>query len=93
MSSWVRHADQYPQLSPLFFHLSGSPNSRRHLCLGISVWPNILPSISIWDAAAPPQSQGFVLVAALFIIPFILIYTVWSYYVFRGKVRHGEGYH
>jgi cytochrome d ubiquinol oxidase subunit II len=61
--------------------------------LGISVWPNILPSISIWDAAAPPQSQGFVLVGALFIIPFILLYTIWSYYVFRGKVRHGEGYH
>ena len=28
--------------------------------LGISLWPNIIPpSISIWDAAAPPQSQGF----------------------------------
>ncbi|WP_029044195.1 MULTISPECIES: cytochrome d ubiquinol oxidase subunit II [Cupriavidus] len=62
--------------------------------LAISVWPNIVPpSISIWDAAAPPQSQGFTLVGALFIIPFILMYTVWAYYVFRGKVRHGEGYH
>ncbi|MCE1241697.1 cytochrome d ubiquinol oxidase subunit II [Oryzomicrobium sp.] len=61
--------------------------------LAISVWPNILPGISIWQAAAPPQSQGFALVGALFIIPFILMYTVWSYYVFRGKVRHGEGYH
>ncbi|WP_454726053.1 MULTISPECIES: cytochrome d ubiquinol oxidase subunit II [Cupriavidus] len=62
--------------------------------LAISVWPNIVPpSISIWDAAAPPQSQGFTLVGALFIIPFILMYTVWAYYVFRGKVKHGEGYH
>ncbi|CAJ95967.1 cytochrome d ubiquinol oxidase subunit II [Cupriavidus necator] len=62
--------------------------------LAISVWPNIIPpGISIWDAAAPPQSQGFALVGALFIIPFILMYTVWAYYVFRGKVRHGEGYH
>ncbi|MGO4304504.1 MULTISPECIES: cytochrome d ubiquinol oxidase subunit II [unclassified Cupriavidus] len=62
--------------------------------LAISVWPNIVPPhISIWDAAAPPQSQGFALVGALFIIPFILMYTVWAYYVFRGKVRHGEGYH
>jgi len=62
--------------------------------LAISVWPNIVPpNISIWDAAAPPQSQGFTLVGALFIIPFILMYTVWAYYVFRGKVRHGEGYH
>ncbi|MCY1178299.1 cytochrome d ubiquinol oxidase, subunit II [compost metagenome] len=62
--------------------------------LGISLWPNIIPpAVSIWDAAAPPQSQGFALVGALFIIPFILGYTAWSYYVFRGKVKHGDGYH
>jgi cytochrome d ubiquinol oxidase subunit II len=62
--------------------------------LGISLWPNIIPpNISIWDAASPPQSQGFTLVGALLIIPIILVYTFWSYYVFRGKVRHGEGYH
>jgi cytochrome d ubiquinol oxidase subunit II len=62
--------------------------------LGISLWPNIIPpSISIWEAAAPPQSQGFILVGALFIIPFILMYTAWSYYVFRGKVTEEDGYH
>ncbi|MBP3863259.1 MAG: cytochrome d ubiquinol oxidase subunit II [Pseudomonas sp.] len=62
--------------------------------LGISLWPNIIPpSITIWDAAAPPQSQGFMLVGTLFIIPFILGYTFWSYYVFRGKVTHEDGYH
>jgi cytochrome d ubiquinol oxidase subunit II len=62
--------------------------------LAISIWPNIVPpGISIWDAAAPLQSQVFTLVGALFIIPFILVYTTWSYYVFRGKVRHGEHYH
>jgi cytochrome d ubiquinol oxidase subunit II len=62
--------------------------------LGISVWPNIIPpDISIWQAASPPQSQGFVLVGALFIIPIILVYTFWAYYVFRGKVNAGMGYH
>ena len=62
--------------------------------LAISLWPNIIPpSMSIWQAAAPPQSMGFALVGALFIIPFILAYTAWSYYVFRGKVKAGEGYH
>jgi len=62
--------------------------------LVISLWPNIIPpSISIWDAAGPPQSMGFALVGALFIIPFILVYTAWAYSVFRGKVRAGEGYH
>lgn len=62
--------------------------------LAISLWPNIIPpAVSIWDAAAPPQTLGFALVGALFVIPFILVYTAWSYYVFRGKVRAGEGYH
>jgi cytochrome d ubiquinol oxidase subunit II len=37
--------------------------------------------------------MGFTLVGALFVIPFILAYTTMSYYVFRGKVRAGEGYH
>ena len=62
--------------------------------LGISLWPNIIPpDISIWEAAGPPQSLGFALVGALLIIPLILMYTAWGYWVFRGKVRHGEGYH
>ncbi|EDQ6565665.1 cytochrome d ubiquinol oxidase subunit II [Salmonella enterica subsp. houtenae] len=62
--------------------------------LGISIWPHIIPpSITLWQAAAPTQSQGFMLVGALLIIPIILVYTFWSYYVFRGKVQHGEGYH
>ncbi|HEM6716434.1 TPA: cytochrome d ubiquinol oxidase subunit II [Citrobacter koseri] len=62
--------------------------------LGISIWPNIIPpSISIWQAASPPQSQGFMLVGGLLIIPVILMYTCWSYYVFRGKINPDEGYH
>jgi len=62
--------------------------------LGISIWPNVIPpGISIWAAAAPPQSMGFALVGALLIIPMILMYTAWSYYVFRGKVNAAQGYH
>lgn len=62
--------------------------------LGISIWPHIIPpDITLWQAAAPTQSQGFMLIGALLIIPIILVYTFWSYYVFRGKVQHGEGYH
>ena len=62
--------------------------------LGISLWPNVIPpSISIWEAAGPPQSLGFTLVGALLIIPIILVYTAFSYWVFRGKVDPGEGYH
>ena len=62
--------------------------------LGISLWPNIIPpAISIHEAAGPPQSLGFALVGALLIIPLILMYTAWGYWVFRGKVRRGDGYH
>ena len=62
--------------------------------LGISIWPAIIPpDVSIWTASAPAQSQGFALVGALVIIPIILMYTAWSYYVFRGKVRLGEEFH
>ena len=62
--------------------------------LAISMWPNVVqPSLSLWQAASPPQSMGFALVGTLFIIPVILAYTSWSYYVFRGKLVSGEGYH
>lgn len=61
---------------------------------GISLWPHIIPkSITIWEAAAPEQSQLFALIGTLLILPIILTYTAWSYYVFRGKVKVGEGYH
>lgn len=61
--------------------------------LGISMWPYVIPGqATIWDAAAPYQSQLFLLVGALVLIPIILAYTAWSYWVFRGKVDE-EGYH
>jgi cytochrome bd ubiquinol oxidase subunit II len=54
----------------------------------ISLWPNIVPhTITLWDAAASPKSQAFLLVGVIFLLPIILIYSAWSYYVFRGKVR------
>ena len=62
--------------------------------LGISFYPYILPpSLTIWDAAAPPASLKFLLVGAAVLIPLILSYTAWSYWIFRGKVRAGAGYH
>jgi len=62
--------------------------------LGISVYPNMVPpSISIWDAAAPPESQAFLLVGAVVLVPTILAYTAYAYWVFRGKVVAGQHYH
>jgi len=62
--------------------------------LVVGMWPNIVPpSLSIWAAASPPSSQGFVLVGAAFLIPAVLAYTVYSYRVFRGKIEADSGYH
>ncbi len=61
--------------------------------LGISIFPYVVPrSITIWDAAAPQSSLAFMLVGAVFILPMILAYTAWSYWIFRGKVA-AHGYH
>ena len=61
--------------------------------LGISIYPDIVPGrISIQEAASPPASQGFMLIGAAILIPIILCYTAYGYWVFRGKV-HEAGYH
>ncbi len=61
--------------------------------LGISLFPYVVPpSITIWDAAAPTASLKFMLPGALVMVPIILAYTGYSYWVFRGKTGH-EGYH
>lgn len=62
--------------------------------LGISMYPYIVPvEVTIWEAAAPENSQMFMLVGALVLVPIILAYTAYSYWVFRGKVDPDEGYH
>jgi cytochrome d ubiquinol oxidase subunit II len=62
--------------------------------LAISTLPYLAPpSVTLWQAAASPSSQSFMLVGTTVLIPFVLGYTVFVYYTFRGKVRPGEGYH
>lgn len=63
------------------------------LGLGISIWPDVIPArVTIWEAAAPHRSQVFMLVGAAIMVPIILAYTAWAYWVFRGKVG-SDGYH
>ena len=65
-----------------------------YLGLGISLFPYVVPyRLTLWQAASPPSTQGFLLVGTLFLLPVILMYTGWSYWVFRGKVRADGGYH
>ena len=62
--------------------------------LVISNVPYLVPPVlDVWEAAADPKSQMFMLVGVLILLPIILGYTVFNYWVFRGKVRAGEGYH
>ncbi len=62
--------------------------------LAVSLWPYTVPrALTIWETAAPPASQGFLLVGAVILLPVILGYTAFSYRVFRGKVAAGQDYH
>ena len=65
-----------------------------YLGIAISLWPMIVPhSITLWEAASPPSTQAFLAVGTLLLLPVVLFYTAWSYWVFRGKVRADVGYH
>jgi cytochrome d ubiquinol oxidase subunit II len=62
--------------------------------LVISLWPFIAPpSVTLWDAAVEPKAQAFLMLGTLFLLPVILLYVAWSYWVFRGKVTGAHGYH
>jgi cytochrome d ubiquinol oxidase subunit II len=65
-----------------------------YLGLVISWFPYIVPpSLTVWDAAASPSSQLFILVGTLPLLPLVLGYTAYVYWLFRGKVKPGESYH
>jgi cytochrome d ubiquinol oxidase subunit II len=62
--------------------------------IGISFYPNIVPpNLTIAAAAAPDESLWFALVGTLVLVPMILTYTAYTYWVFRGKIDPEEGYH
>jgi cytochrome d ubiquinol oxidase subunit II len=61
--------------------------------IGVSVYPFIVPrAVTVWEAAAPDESLVFLLVGTAILIPIILAYTGYSYWVFRGKVDSTHGY-
>jgi cytochrome d ubiquinol oxidase subunit II len=65
-----------------------------YLGIAISLWPMIVPGhYTLWQAASVQSTQAFLLIGTLFLLPVILMYTAWSYWVFRGKLRAGAFYH
>jgi len=62
--------------------------------LVISTAPYLVPPhLTFWDTAAAPASQMFLLVGTVFLLPLVLGYTAFVYWMFRGKIGPGEGYH
>jgi cytochrome d ubiquinol oxidase subunit II len=93
LALWLWRASEDREVLP--FVLAMGLFLLSYLGLAVSLWPNLIPpDISIWQAASPPETQVFLLVGMSFLIPTILVYTAYSYWVFRGKVTHESiGYH
>jgi cytochrome d ubiquinol oxidase subunit II len=64
-----------------------------YIGLGISLWPWLVPyKINIWQAAAAPESQSLLLIGTAIMLPLVLTYTAFCYYIFRGKTSHETTY-
>ncbi len=80
--------DVLPFLSAIAMFMLG------YIGLVISNFPYLVPpSLTIWDTAAAPSSQIFMLVGTLILLPFVVGYIVLVYWLFRGKIKPGESYH
>ncbi|MEL7084597.1 MAG: cytochrome d ubiquinol oxidase subunit II [Cyanobacteria bacterium J06597_1] len=61
--------------------------------LGFLIFPSIIPpSVTIYEAAASPSSLVFMAIFVGFLIPILLAYTVYNYFVFRGKIDPAQAY-
>ena len=86
---WLeQRREALPFLASIILFLLG------YLGLVISTFPYLVPpTLTIWQTAAVPASQIFMLLGTLVLLPVILGYITFVYWLFRGKVREGEGYH
>jgi cytochrome d ubiquinol oxidase subunit II len=80
--------DALPFLAAIALFLLG------YLGLVISNFPYLVPpSLTIWETAAAPATQIFMLMGTLMMLPIIIGYMIFVYWTFGGKLREGEGYH
>ena len=86
---WIENGREVPPfLATIALFLLG------YLGLVISNFPYLVPpSLTVWDTAAAPASQIFMLLGTLLLLPIMLGYVGFIYWLFRGKVREGESYH
>jgi cytochrome d ubiquinol oxidase subunit II len=84
VSIW-RDLRHHRELRP--FLLSAGLFLMGYIGLAVSLWPYVVPfEITIWQAAAAPESQSLLLVGTVVMLPVVLGYMGYCYYVFRGKV-------
>jgi len=86
---WIEDGREVPPfLAAIALFLLG------YLGLVISIFPYLVPpSLTVWETAAAPASQIFMLLGTLVLLPIILGYFALIYWLFRGKVHEGESYH
>ena len=86
---WLRRGDEYkPFFGTIAIFLLG------YCGLVISTVPYLVPPhLTFWDTAAAPSSQMFFLVGTVVLLPLVLAYTAFVYWLFRGRIGPGEGYH
>jgi cytochrome d ubiquinol oxidase subunit II len=81
LAKWVK---QGKEVAP-FFATQGL-FALNYIGLGISMWPWMVPyQLTVWQTAAAPESLSLLLVGTVILLPIILGYTAYSYYIFRGK--------
>jgi cytochrome d ubiquinol oxidase subunit II len=86
ISAWRSFGDQRSEFAPFFWSIGLFLLA--YLGVVISLWPMVVPHrYSLWEAASSPQTQKFLLVGTVILLPIILSYIGWSYRVFRGKAR------
>ena len=77
-----------PFLASLVFFISA------YLGLQSGIYPMAVPpDLTVFEAAAQRQTQLFTLFGVCIVLPVVIGYTIYSYWVFRGKVVEGEAYH
>jgi len=84
----ARRSHGLPFAGALLVFLSG------YLGLGLSFFPDIVPyGLTFRQAANPDNTLALILGGAVILLPAIIGYSVWVYWIFRGKVGPDAGYH
>ena len=83
----IKGADYWPFYGAVFLFLSCFAG------LAYSLFPNLLPNQPYYELAAHPMSLTLVVTACSFLLPLLIGYSLYAYWVFRGKVTDEDALH